>query len=82
VKSSAIDWAKLAIFVVQLGISFVTWLRERQLLDAGAKEALAGLYRKQLDEMAAADRVLADAAADARRLPPDQPIPDDGFRRD
>lgn len=75
------DWAKLLLGCVGLLSQLMTWAREKQLLDAGAQQAIAEALRAQLKEVDAANA----ARARVRSVIVDGKLPEnyrDAFRRD
>jgi hypothetical protein len=75
-------WLDVLRLVLQLTTTYVGWMRERDLLDAGAAQLLAE-HQKATDEILkqteAARRVVRDRARD---FPDSVRDEDDGHRRD
>lgn len=55
------DWLKLALGAVQLLGALVTFLRERQLINAGGMAVLAQAMRAQADDLHKIKGAMADA---------------------
>ena len=60
--------------------SFASWMRDRQLIEAGRAEAIAGNLKAVLDEIAKADAA-RDAVRRGVERDPSRLRDDDGFRR-
>ena len=60
--------------------TFASWLRNRQLIEAGRAEAIASNLKSVLDEIAAADAA-RDAVRVALERNPQRLRDDDGFKR-
>lgn len=74
------DWLKVALALISGVSAFVSWLKERQLLEAGAaKEALMGLEISNA-AIEKGRKARLDARADLERNP-GRVRDDDGFKR-
>jgi len=57
------DWVAFSLGLIKLLATLLSWLREKELLDAGAKQQIAAALQKQAEDMAVVKAV--DARLDA-----------------
>ena len=74
-------YAKLLLAVVGLLGDLVSWMKAKQLMDAGAAKAIAEAMRAQADEIHQAE-VVRSSVRDDLTAHPDRVRVNDGFRRD
>jgi hypothetical protein len=68
-------WFKLVGLVLQIALAVTTWLRNRELIAVGRREAV-------IDAMEAHNARIKEALATRRRARDSDPDPDDPYRRD
>jgi hypothetical protein len=76
------NWLPFLVALAKCWVLLTTYLREKQLLDAGQLEALANLLKAQAGEI---DKAIAARKAQAARnatVPKSNSLPNDGYRRD
>jgi hypothetical protein len=78
-QPSFIDWVKVIVGAVQLLGALITYLRERQLLNAGGAEAIAKILRAQADDL---HKIQDTMAAAGKRFDDNNGMPADGKFRD
>lgn len=76
------DWAKLLLAGVQVLAYLLKYASDRQLIDAGQKQALAALLRAQADVIDEAKKAREEARARNNSVPKSDSLPTDGYRRD
>jgi hypothetical protein len=68
-------WLRTILLALQAVNGLVTWLRERQMLEAGEAKAIA-------DGLELSNARIKEALAARRRADSSDPDPDDPYRRD
>lgn len=76
------DWAKLLLACVKLMNVLFTYVREKQLLEAGSQQALASLLRAQADDLEKDNAIRKQIRERNAAVPSTDSLPTDGFRRD
>lgn len=77
-----IAWGKVALALAQGLVSLLTYLRERQLLQAGEDKALADVLQGELNAINKATAARLAARARNAAVPKSDSLPNDGHRRD
>lgn len=77
-----IQWGKLAIISASLLATFITWLRENELMNAGEQRMLASILTRQANDIQTAIKARQDASANNAAIPSGVSLPTDGHRRD
>lgn len=76
------SWLSLVLGVVTALSALISYLRDKKLIDAQGEARVAAALREQLDDIEKATKARDEARDAASRVPVDQPLPDDGHRRD
>lgn len=51
------NWAALALALIQALAAFLTWLRQKELIDAGKRQQIADALARQAQDMAVANAI-------------------------
>lgn len=76
-----IQWGTLCIMGANLLVSFITYVREKELISAGEQNMLASILSKQADDIAKASKAREDTRNHNAAVPANVSLPDDGFQR-
>jgi len=79
---SAATLAGIILAILKFAGSLMAFAQEKKLLSEGRKLEIADELSRQISALRRADGIRNRAVDDARRVPADQPLPDDGYRRD
>jgi hypothetical protein len=75
-----VTWIGILKALVLAVAGVASWLRDRQLIEAGRAEAIGSSLKLVLNEIAAADNARASVRTDLERNP-ERLRDDDGFKR-
>lgn len=75
------QWATLALALIQGLGSLISWLHDKDLLTAGEARATATQLRAEADAISKAYKLREETRAANALVPPDRSLPNDGFQR-
>lgn len=75
------DYLRLAIGLVQALVRFLTYLRERELLQAGEARAVARYLRQAAEDVSRANKARDETRRRNDSIPDDRSLPADEFTR-